>query len=336
MYTIKCNNYYRRNYIVPNQNFQPRYKRVNRNNGYPRNQYLYENNTRRSLEQTKFIRNPKTSRSTLRQRSQQQQEQRQPQQRQRRRNGPRQLQSNDFMPPQLRDKSPANIPNLPVDFNLTIFNTTATNTRSNIPMDALPQRSISTTQAIRTTNDTAQSFNVYDDLNENVNRQQPKQKKKKNNQLECQTTTMTTASYRRRQRRIRQQQYHNTNDRNDENFNRFSALEQNDASIDIESNYDEGDDETIDGSSRIEDNMTDYSEKEQMNKKNIKNKNDRKNKKKNDKNNKLRRRIYLETNRIMRYMQDNATVIASGRGNQAYILAAAPIYDEWIRNNYEF
>ncbi|CAF3392892.1 unnamed protein product [Rotaria socialis] len=37
----------------------------------------------------------------------------------------------------------------------------------------------------------------------------------------------------------------------------------------------------------------------------------------------------------MHYMQDNATVIAGGRGNQAYILAAAPIYDEWIRNNYE-
>ncbi|CAM2723266.1 unnamed protein product [Rotaria socialis] len=37
----------------------------------------------------------------------------------------------------------------------------------------------------------------------------------------------------------------------------------------------------------------------------------------------------------MHYMQDNATVIAGGRGNHAYILAAAPIYDEWIRNNYE-
>ncbi|CAF5169345.1 unnamed protein product, partial [Rotaria magnacalcarata] len=132
------------------------------------------------------------------------------------------------------------------------------------------------------------------------------------------------------------------NDRNDENFNRFAALEQNDPLTDIESNYDEGDDETIDGSSRIEDNMTDYSKKEQINKKNVKNgqnknyrnnkndanKNDQNNKK-NDKNNKLRRRIYLETNRIMRYMQDNATVIAGGRGNQAYILAAAPIYDEW-------
>ncbi|CAF4310927.1 unnamed protein product, partial [Rotaria magnacalcarata] len=298
------------------------------NNGYPRNQYLCENNARRSLEQIKFIRNSKTSRATSRQRQHRQE------QRQRRRSGPRQLQLNDFMPPQLRDKSQGNMPNLPVDFNLITLNTTAANTRSNVPVDALPQRSIFTTQAIRTTNDTTQPFSVYDDFNEN-------------------TTTTTTASYRRRQRRTRQQQYHNTNDRNDENFNRFAALEQNDPLTDIESNYDEGDDETIDGSSRIEDNMTDYSKKEQINKKNVKNgqnknyrnnkndankndanKNDQNNKK-NDKNNKLRRRIYLETNRIMRYMQDNATVIAGGRGNQAYILAAAPIYDEWIRNNYE-
>ncbi|CAM4968021.1 unnamed protein product [Rotaria socialis] len=252
------NNYYHRNDIVLNQNcqkrFQQRYKRANINNGYPRNQYLYE--------KTKFVRSPKTTRSTSRQR--------QPQQRQRRRSGSSQLQLNDFMPPQLRDASPANMPNLSVNFNLTTSNITATNTSSNIPVGALPQRSIFATQAIRTTNDTTQRFNVYDDSNENVNAQQPKQKKK-NNQSEHQTTTTTTASYRRRQRRNRQQQYHNTNDRNGQNFNRFAALKQNDASTDIESNYDEGDDETIDSSSRIEDNMVDYSEKEQINKTNVKN-----------------------------------------------------------------
>ncbi|CAF1341555.1 unnamed protein product [Rotaria sp. Silwood1] len=56
-----------------------------------------------------------------------------------------------------------------------------------------------------------------------------------------------------------------------------------------------------------------------------------------DKNNntKLKRRIYLESNRIIRYMQDNSSVIVGGHGNQAYILAKAPIYDEWIRNSYE-
>ncbi|CAM4983564.1 unnamed protein product [Rotaria socialis] len=34
-------------------------------------------------------------------------------------------------------------------------------------------------------------------------------------------------------------------------------------------------------------------------------------------------------------MQDNATAIISSRGNQAYILAATSIYDEWVRNNYD-
>ncbi|CAF5100677.1 unnamed protein product, partial [Rotaria sp. Silwood1] len=37
----------------------------------------------------------------------------------------------------------------------------------------------------------------------------------------------------------------------------------------------------------------------------------------------------------MRYMQDNSSVIVDGRGNQAYVLATAPIYAEWVRNNYE-
>ncbi|CAF5096954.1 unnamed protein product, partial [Rotaria sp. Silwood1] len=45
------------------------------------------------------------------------------------------------MPPQLRDKSPENMPNLPLDFNLTTsFYTTTINTRSNIPVNVLPQR----------------------------------------------------------------------------------------------------------------------------------------------------------------------------------------------------
>ncbi|CAF1364659.1 unnamed protein product [Rotaria sp. Silwood1] len=88
------------------------------------------------------------------------------------------------------------MPNLPLDFNLTTSDTTTINTRSNIPVNALPQRPNFATQTI-TTNDTTQPFNVYDDLNKNVNGQQLKQKY---NQSECRTTTTTiTASYRRRQ-----------------------------------------------------------------------------------------------------------------------------------------
>ncbi|CAF3800865.1 unnamed protein product [Rotaria sp. Silwood1] len=98
------------------------------------------------------------------------------------------------MPLQLRDKSSENMPNFPLDFNLTTSDTTTINTRSNIPVSALSQRPYFATQTI-TTNDTTQPFNVYDD--ENVNGQQPKQKK--NNQPERRTTTTNiTASYRHR------------------------------------------------------------------------------------------------------------------------------------------
>ncbi|CAF3329392.1 unnamed protein product [Rotaria socialis] len=41
---------------------------------------------------------------------------------------------------------------------------------------------------------------------------------------------------------------------------------------------------------------------------------------------------------MLRWFEDNSKSSKnsiSGRGNQAYLLATAPIYDEWIRNNYE-
>ncbi|CAF4088440.1 unnamed protein product [Rotaria magnacalcarata] len=34
----------------------------------------------------------------------------------------------------------------------------------------------------------------------------------------------------------------------------------------------------------------------------------------------------------MRYMKDNTPVIIGGRGNRAYVLTTAPIYDEWVRS----
>ncbi|CAF5039979.1 unnamed protein product, partial [Rotaria sp. Silwood1] len=123
-----------------------------------------------------------------------------------------------------------------------------------------------------------------------------------------------------------QQQYHNTTNQNEKNYNRFAALEQIDISIDIESNYD---DEINDVLTIAEYDIADHNEKEQMKQNKMNRINDKNN------NKKLKRRIYLESNRIMRYMQDNSSVIVGGRGNQAYILATAPIYDEWIRNNYE-
>ena len=114
----------------------------------------------------------------------------------------------------------------------------------------------------------------------------------------------TTTSYRRRDRRNRQDQYRNMPINN----NRFAAFEEN-AFTDIESNYGDYDNNivpTINNKNKIKQN------------KNVK-----------------KQRLYLEPNRIMRYMQDNASTSVSGRGNQAYVLATTSIYDNWVRNNYE-
>ncbi|CAF4277650.1 unnamed protein product, partial [Rotaria sordida] len=59
-----------------------------------------------------------------------------------------------------------------------------------------------------------------------------------------------------------------------------------------------------------------------------------KNKKKNSK----KTRLYLEPNRMLRWFEDKISSKnqpLNSRGNQAFLLAAAPIYDKWVRNNYE-
>ena len=41
---------------------------------------------------------------------------------------------------------------------------------------------------------------------------------------------------------------------------------------------------------------------------------------------------------MLRWLEDNSRSSKSaigGRGNQAYVLAAGPIYDQWVRDNYE-
>ncbi|CAM4819195.1 unnamed protein product [Rotaria magnacalcarata] len=55
-------------------------------------------------------------------------------------------------------------------------------------------------------------------------------------------------------------------------------------------------------------------------------------------NKKKKTRLYLESNRIFKWLENhskNSKNAASGRGNQAYVLAATSIYDDWVRNNYE-
>ncbi|CAF1046795.1 unnamed protein product, partial [Rotaria magnacalcarata] len=167
------------------------------------------------------------------------------------------------------------------------------------PPDALPQRQVFANAATTANNNnTTQPFMV----NQNNNQQQ----------VATTTTTTTSSSYRRQQRRGGQQQNQqnrrNHRNRRNSNYNRFAELaEEND-----------NDDDPVEIDAPI---VT-------TNQNNKKNKITKKNK----------TRLYLEPTRMLRWFEDNSKNSknsASGRGNQAYILATAPIYDEWVRNNYE-
>ncbi|CAM2705332.1 unnamed protein product [Rotaria socialis] len=228
--------------------------------------------------------------------------------REQRRSGPRQLRLNDFMPTQLRDTSPV-LANLPSNSNLNTDPTT-TATRPNQPANALPQRTKFATQTQTITaasHNTTQPFTVNVDTNDLDQQQQSSRQ---------QRPTANTSTRRRQNRRNRQQQYHNTADNYNPNYNKFTELSEADASTDIESNYD---DDIKDAAPSINKNNNNNKTKQQTEQ-------NRNNKKK---------RSYLEPNRIMRYMQDNASPIISSRGNQAYILASTTIYDDWIRDNYD-
>ncbi|CAM2728605.1 unnamed protein product [Rotaria socialis] len=141
----------------------------------------------------------------------------------------------------------------------------------------------------------------------NNNTTQPFMVNQDNNQQQA----TTTSSYRRQQRRAGQQQNRqNRRKRRNSNYNRFAEL--------AEDNDDNNDDPV----------ETDLNDEPIFKNKN-KNRRDMKKKK---------TRLYLESNRMLRWFEDNSKNSknsASGRGNQAYILASAPIYDEWVRNNYE-
>ena len=141
-----------------------------------------------------------------------------------------------------------------------------------------------------------QPFNINNNMT--VPDQQPQQQQQQRINLQ-QQQQITTASFRRRQRRLRQEQFRSNAPL--DNNNRFAGLENEDILPDVE-------------------NIDDVAKNNKPKGENIK---------------KKKQRLYLEPNRIMRYMQDNSSTIVSGRGNQAYTLATTSIYDEWVRNNYE-
>jgi hypothetical protein len=214
----------------------------------------------------------------------------------------RQLTLKDFMPPQLSISSSRL--NLPDDFDLI---STAT------PVDALPQRS--TTQTIRrTTTSINNDTQPFDIINDN---QRPQPLTQATTTL---TTKTTTSSFRRRQRRLKRREFAQ-NQNQDVNHNRYATLDNENLDNDngneeISSGIGDDNEDDDDGVNII------------INGEQIKNKNGKQKQKQ-------KPRAYLEPVRIMRFMQDHALQAVGGRANQAYILATTPIYDTWVRNNYD-
>ncbi|CAF3804399.1 unnamed protein product [Rotaria sp. Silwood1] len=291
-YPINFRNYTNRRNVFYNRNYQPQ-----------RYYSGYGIINQPQFQQERFFRQP-NSRTNQRRRSRsiQQQQQRRSQSRQQRQRRPRQLKLNDFMPTEIRERSPS-LENLPPEFNLNappdalpqreIFATTTNNNNLppefnlNAPPDTLPQREIFATTT-NNNNNTTQPF-VVNQNNQNWQQQQ------QNRQI------TTTASFRRRQRRNRQGQYRQNRDVNN---NRFAAL------------------------ANIQDINPD--EIEIINEESSNNNNNKKLKK---------TQLYLEPNRMLKWFEDKFTKGTknplSSRGNQAYLLATAPIYDKWVRDNYE-
>ena len=278
-------NFRANNYRNNNNNYQ-RNNNFQRNDGMNQDYRIFRNRNRRNSPYNRNTRgNNQNSRSRTRagysfgrQPRPRQQNQPRPQQQQNQR-GPRILRLNDFMPSALRDDS--------ADVNPRSTITTAPNTRSSTPVDALPQRRIFVTTAT-TTNET-QPFEV--------NEQPAEAPEQPNNRA-----TTSSSSFRRRQQRRRQRQYRETVD----TTNRFNAFSEEAGQSDLE---EQGD---------LEPNNVQTKMKPSQNK-----------------NKKKKQRLYLEHNRIMSYLQKSSTNASSSRGNQAYVLASAPVYDEWVRNNYE-
>ncbi|CAF1500681.1 unnamed protein product, partial [Rotaria sp. Silwood1] len=143
-----------------------------------------------------------------------------------------------------------------------------------------------------------------------TNTTQPFDVNNENNNQQRQTTITTTTSFRRRQRRVRQQQY-----RENQNVienNRFDVLPENDSNEDVDliSNVD-GNEPTLSTNSN------------------------KRAKKKKDK--KKKNRAYFAYDRIMAWVQNETSSIdiLDTSGNHAYFMASIPIYDEWIRANYD-
>ncbi|CAF3636257.1 unnamed protein product [Rotaria socialis] len=181
----------------------------------------------------------------------------------------------------------------------TEFNIAAT-TATTVPPDALPQREIFARR------NTTQPFVVDQNGQDNQQPQPPPQPSRQRQRQQNQRRQRPTVSSYRRRQNSRNNRFAELADENDNNKNDNDPIE-----IEV-------DNEPMPFN---------------RNMKNMKNNNNNKK----DKNTK-KTRLYLEPNRILTWLEKHSPMskkAISGRGNQAYALASAPIYDEWVRNNYE-
>ena len=169
--------------------------------------------------------------------------------------------------------------------------------------NALPQRE----QFKTTTNNvtSTQPFVVHPENNQDRpgnNQNQPKQRQQQQGKV-------TTSAFRHRQRRNRQQQHKNSDDIVSNNKFQLLAEEEDHGNDDLDENSDE---------------LLQPNE-------NINNKNQ------NKKNKYKQKASYLDENRMFSWFKNDPSTkeIIKSRGNQNYVLASAPIYDEWVRTYYD-
>ncbi|CAF4858223.1 unnamed protein product [Rotaria socialis] len=311
------NNNNNNGYFYPNnqnyQNYQgyPNYQ-GNRRNFIPRNTYYNRNYNQNYMPPPPPIMQRRFNRSQQQQ-QQQRRQSRSSRSQNRSRNGSNQQQrqrSQSRQPPQRRNRPRQLRLN---DFMPTEFRDPSPTTTSNLPSEFNLGATTTTEAAAITTAPpdalpqrerfAATTTTAFDTNNYTqpfiVNRQQQS----------------TTSSHRRQIRRGKQQQqrYRPTSNKNN---NRFALLsDNNDNDNNIVDN--DNDNNIVEIDAPITANP--YNNKK-------------------DKMKKKKTHLYLEPTRMLRWFEDNSKSSKnsiSGRGNQAYLLATAPIYDEWIRNNYE-
>ncbi|CAF1553221.1 unnamed protein product, partial [Adineta ricciae] len=149
--------------------------------------------------------------------------------------------------------------------------------------------------------------------------QQQQQSNNTGNNRPRSNTRMTTSAFRRRQNRLQQQQQQQRNN------NQIPVHQNPFDTLAVENNDKEEPEVPVNDFSSVN--------------KNKKKKNNNNNKKKKNEGNvsKTKHRPYLNIDKFAQWLSTNSKTkeVMKSSGNQCFALQAAPIYDEWIRSDYE-